>query len=181
MRECPGRIGPGAQGPIGPSQPIQGGTLIGASRRGESPCPPLLPPLAAGPRLGGGARADRPPLYIKRAGAPPPTPLLLNPSRPAALLSLSLPTACRRSPAAETLHHLHRAVALLIQSISPPHLLDRGRRRLRGSARVHLSEASPLVVLDRIGSRGGEASTTTSPTFRRTFRCANLQGYEDLI
>ena len=46
---------------------------------------------------------------------------------------------------------------------------------------MHLTEASPLVVLDRIGSRGGEASTTTSPTFRRTFRCANLQGYEDLI
>src|SRR4051812_20501957 len=46
---------------------------------------------------------------------------------------------------------------------------------------MHLTEESPLVVLDRIGSRGGEASTTTSPTFRRTFRCANLQGYEDLI
>ena len=46
---------------------------------------------------------------------------------------------------------------------------------------MHLTEAPPLVVLDRIGSRGGEASTTTSPTFRRTFRCANLQGYEDLI
>src|SRR3954465_13543494 len=42
-------------------------------------------------------------------------------------------------------------------------------------------EAPPLVVLDRIGSRGGEASTTTSTTVRRTFRCANLQGYEDLI
>ena len=46
---------------------------------------------------------------------------------------------------------------------------------------MHLTEAPPLVVLDRIRSRGGEASTTTSPTFRRTFRCANLQGYEDLI
>src|SRR3954463_8207059 len=54
-------------------------------------------------------------------------------------------------------------------------------RRRRGAARVHLLEASPLAVLDRIGSRGGEASTTTSPTFRRTFRYANLQGYEDLI
>src|SRR4051812_40458127 len=59
--------------------------------------------------------------------------------------------------------------------------MDRGRRRRRGSACVHLSKASPLAVLDRIGSRGGEASTTTSPTFRRTFRCANLRGYEDLI
>src|SRR3954467_4331068 len=59
--------------------------------------------------------------------------------------------------------------------------MDRGRRRCRGAARVHLTEAPPLVVLDRIGSRGGEASTTTSPTFRRTFRCANLQGYEDII
>src|SRR3954468_11079081 len=54
-------------------------------------------------------------------------------------------------------------------------------RRRRGAARVHLSEASPLAVLDRIGPRGGEASTTTSPTFHRTFHCANLQGYEDLI
>src|SRR3954471_5314448 len=54
-------------------------------------------------------------------------------------------------------------------------------RRRRGAACVHLTEAPPLVVLDRIGSRGGEASTTTSPTFRRSFRCANLQGYEDLI
>src|SRR3954468_1239828 len=59
--------------------------------------------------------------------------------------------------------------------------MDQGRRRHRGAARVHLSEASPLAVLDRIESRGGEASTTTSPTFRRTFRCANLLGYEDLI
>src|SRR3954467_4645920 len=59
--------------------------------------------------------------------------------------------------------------------------MDRGRRRRRGAARVHLSEASPLAVLDRIGSRGGEASMTASPTFRRTFRYANLQGYEDLI
>src|SRR3954466_13622051 len=63
----------------------------------------------------------------------------------------------------------------------PPYLLDQGRRIRRGAARVHLTKAPPLVVLDRIGSRGGEASTTTSPMFRRMFRCANLQGYEDLI
>src|SRR3954466_1507526 len=114
-------------------------------------------------------------------GAHPSHTSSSSPSRHAALLSLSLPSACRRSPAAETLHRLHHAVVLYIQSISPPHLLDRGRRRRRGAARVHLSEASPLAVLDQIRSRGGEASTTTSPTFRRTFRSANLQGYEDLI
>jgi hypothetical protein len=69
---------------------------------------------------------------------------------------LSLATACRRSPAVEILHHKHHAVMLLIQSISPPYLLDQGRRRHRCIVRVHLSEASPLAALDRIGSRGGD-------------------------
>src|SRR3954469_24716663 len=138
--------------------------------------PPTPYPLGLGEGLG-----LRPTLYIKRGGgAPNPYTFPSNPSRPAAL-PLSLPTACRRSPAAEILHHIHHAVVLYIQSVSPPYLLDRGRRIRRGAARVHITEAPPLVVLDRIGSRGGEASTTTSPTFRRTFRCANLQGYEDLI
>jgi hypothetical protein len=69
---------------------------------------------------------------------------------------LSLATAHRRSPAAEILHHKHHAIVLLIQSISPPYLLDQGRRRHRCTVRVHLLEASPLAVLDRIGSRGGD-------------------------
>jgi hypothetical protein len=69
---------------------------------------------------------------------------------------LSLATARRRSPAAEILYHKHHAVVLLIQSISPPYLLDQGRRRHRFTICVHLSEASPLAVLDQIGSRGGD-------------------------
>jgi hypothetical protein len=69
---------------------------------------------------------------------------------------LSLATARRRSPAAEILHHKHHVVVLLIQSISPPYLLDQGRRRHRCTVHVHLSEASPLAALDRIGSRGGD-------------------------
>src|SRR4051812_36709157 len=98
MRECPGRIGPGAQDPIGPSRPNPRETLGELLEGGGKTCPPLLPPLAAGLGLGGGERAGRPPLYIKRArGAPSPYTSLSNPSRPAALLSLSLPTACRRS------------------------------------------------------------------------------------
>jgi hypothetical protein len=69
---------------------------------------------------------------------------------------LSLATARRRSPAAETLHHKHHAAVLQIQSISPPYLLDQGRRGPRCTVRVHLSEAPPLAVLDQIGSRGGD-------------------------
>jgi hypothetical protein len=71
-------------------------------------------------------------------------------------LSLSLATARRRSPGAETLHHKHHTVVLQIQSISPPYLLDQGRRRHRCTVRVHLSETPPLAALDRIGSRGGD-------------------------
>src|SRR4051812_41439753 len=112
MRECPGRIGPGAQGPIGPSRPNLGETLGGASRRGGEDLSPTPPSLVAGLGLGGGVRAGAHPSIYRGLGRTTPLHLLLNPSRPAALLSLSLPTACRRSPAAETLHHLHRAVAL---------------------------------------------------------------------
>jgi hypothetical protein len=69
--------------------------------------------------------------------------------------SLSLATARRRSPAAETLHHKHYAVVLLIQSISPSYLLDQGGRIRRYAVRVHRSEAQPVVVLgsDRIARR----------------------------
>ena len=54
----------------------------------------------------------RPPLYIKRGGgAPTPHTSPPNPSRLASF-PLSLPTVCRRSPAAEILHHIHHAVVL---------------------------------------------------------------------
>jgi hypothetical protein len=81
-----------------------------------------------------------------------------NPSRrPIAAPPLpSLATARRQSPAAKILHHKHHAVVLLIQSISPPYLLDQGRRRHRCTVRVHLSEALPLAVLDQIISQGGD-------------------------
>src|SRR3954470_19831027 len=48
-RECPGRIGLGAQGPIGPAVQALGETLGRASRRGE--LPPTPPHVAAGPRV----------------------------------------------------------------------------------------------------------------------------------
>jgi hypothetical protein len=70
--------------------------------------------------------------------------------------NLSLATARRRSPAAETLHHKHHAIVLQIQSISPPYLLDQGRGRRHCTVRVHLSEVPPLAALDRIGSQGGD-------------------------
>src|SRR3954465_6110789 len=65
MRECPGRIGPGAQGPIGPSRPKQGETLIRASRKGRvlAPRSSLPWPPAQGLEEGQGLAA---PLYIKR-------------------------------------------------------------------------------------------------------------------
>jgi hypothetical protein len=75
---------------------------------------------------------------------------------PTAALHISLATARRRSPAAEILHHKYHAVVLLIQSISPPYLLDQEGRRRQCAVCVHLSEASPLAALDRIGSQGGE-------------------------
>jgi hypothetical protein len=68
---------------------------------------------------------------------------------------LSRATARRQSPAAEILHHKHHAVVLLIQSISPPYLLDQGGRRHRCAVRVHHSEVPPVVALgsDRIARR----------------------------
>src|SRR3954469_7218508 len=58
MRECPGRIGPGGQGPIGPSRPDLGQTL-GKLLEGGT-CPPLLPPWPPALGLGGRARAHPP-------------------------------------------------------------------------------------------------------------------------
>jgi hypothetical protein len=89
-----------------------------------------------------------------RAGVCSPKTLATGPT--AALQSLSLATARRRSPAVETLHHKHHAVVLQIQYISPPYLLEQGRRRHHCSVRVHLLEAPPLGALDRIGSWGGD-------------------------
>src|SRR3954462_12310321 len=105
MRECPGRIGPGAQGPIGPSRSwislnsfkLEIGFLdkgefklfkleIGFLDKGEF----KLFKLEIGLEDGQGLAA--PPLYIYRAGAPPPPEphtFPSNPSRPAVLLSPS--------------------------------------------------------------------------------------------
>src|SRR4051812_22749997 len=87
-RECPGRIGPGAQGPIGPAGQALGETLGRASRRGE--LAPHSSLVAAGPRLGGGGKGQPPtPLYKVGRGAPSPH-TSSSPSRlAAALLSLS--------------------------------------------------------------------------------------------
>jgi hypothetical protein len=78
---------------------------------------------------------------------------------------LSLATARRRSPAAEIPHHKHHAVVLLIQSISPPYLLDKEGGDI----------AAPYVCISQrrrhlrcwIGSDREEetASTTTSSIF----------------
>src|SRR4051812_44030512 len=71
MRECPGRIGPGAQGLIGPSRPNLGETLGGASRRGDY-LPPTPPSLASGLGLGGGVRAGAHPSIYRGLGSTPP-------------------------------------------------------------------------------------------------------------
>jgi hypothetical protein len=141
--------------PLRPSRPAQGETLRKCSRGKGETCPPLHP-LAAGPRARRRGQAGHPAPYIRDVwGAASPSP---NPSRrPISAPPLpSLATAHRRSPDAEILHHKNHAIVLLIQSISPPYLLDQGRRRHRCTVRVQLSEASPLAALDRIGSRGGD-------------------------
>jgi hypothetical protein len=141
--------------PLRPSRPAQGETLRECSRGKGKTCPPLLP-LAADPRAWRRGQAGRPASYIREGwGTASPSP---NPSRRSNCCPplLSLATARRRSPAAEILHHKHHAVVLLIQSISPPYFLDQGRRRHCCTVRMHLSEAPPLAVLDRIGSRGGD-------------------------
>src|SRR4051812_22863316 len=76
--------------PIGPAGQALGETLGRASRRGGE-LAPHSSPLAAGPRLGGGARSSRASIYIKRGGGHHPHTSSSIPSRPAALLSLSLP------------------------------------------------------------------------------------------
>jgi hypothetical protein len=112
--------------------------------------------LAAGPRTWRRGQAVRPASYIREGWDAAPLPPNHSRRSIVAPLLLSLATAHRRSPAAEILHHKHHATVLLIQSISPPYLLDQGGRIRHCTVCVHLSEASPLAVLDRIGSRGGD-------------------------
>jgi hypothetical protein len=107
--------------------------------------PPYSPPLATGPRTWRRGQSGLPASYIREGWGT--APLSPNPScRPIAVPPLlSLATARRRSPAAEILHHKHHAIVLLIQSISPPYLLDQGRRIRCYIVCVHLSEASLMV------------------------------------
>src|SRR3954470_1881285 len=111
-RECPGRIGPGAQGPIGPAVQALGETLGRDSRRGGGNLPPTPSPWPPALGLEEGQGPVAHPSIYRGMGRTTPPHLLLNPRRPASLLSLFLQTARRRSPAAETLHHLHHAVVL---------------------------------------------------------------------
>jgi hypothetical protein len=92
---------------------------------------------------------------------------------PTAALHFSLAIACRRSPTTEILHHKYHAVVLLIQSISPPYLLDQGGRRRRCVVCVHRSEAPPVVALgsDRIARRR-RLVRLHHPCSVERFRCA---------
>jgi hypothetical protein len=124
-----------------PSRPAQVETLRECSRgKGEKHAPPLHP-LAAGPRAWRRGQAGRLASYIREGwGA---APLSLNPSR----------------------WPKPYAIVLLIQSISPPYLLDKGRRDI----------PTPYVCISQrrchlrrwIGSDREEemASTTTSSMF----------------
>jgi hypothetical protein len=58
---------------------------------------------------------------------------------------------------AHTFHHRHHTVMMSVPSTTPPYLARPGRQSRWCAARVHLSEASPLAALDRIGSRGGDS------------------------
>jgi hypothetical protein len=141
--------------PLRPSRPAQGKTLRECSRGKGENLPPLHP-LAAGPRAWRRSQVGRPASYIREgwgAASPSSNPICRPNCCPP---HLSLVTARRRSPAAEILHHKHHVVMLLIQSLSPPYLLDQGMRRHCCTVHVYLSEASPLAALDRIGSRGGD-------------------------
>jgi hypothetical protein len=74
----------------------------------------------------------------------------------ASFLRSSSTTQTGEALSAQTLHHRHHAVVLSIPSTTPPYIVGPGRRSRWCAVYVHLSEASPLAALDRIGSRGGE-------------------------
>jgi hypothetical protein len=150
--ECPGHLGQAHQPPKAQPASPRGNPKGMFLREGGKLAPSPLLPLAASPKAWRRGQAGRPASYIREGwGAASPSP---NPSRRPNCCPplLSRATARRQSPAAEILHHKHHAVVLLIKSISPPYLLDQGRRRHCCTVRVHLSEASPLAALDRIGS-----------------------------
>jgi hypothetical protein len=60
-------------------------------------------------------------------------------------------------------------------------LLDRGGRDVVALYVCNARMRRPLWRLDRIGSRGGDASMTTPTTFIWTFPLCDLQGYVDLM
>jgi hypothetical protein len=72
---------------------------------------------------------------------------------------------------AHTLHHRHHAVVLSIPSTTPPYLAGPGRQSRWCAVRVHLSEASPLAVLDRI-TRRRRLVRLHHPRSVERFRCA---------
>jgi hypothetical protein len=74
----------------------------------------------------------------------------------ASFLRFSSTTQTGEALSAHTLHHRHHAIVLSIPSTTPPYLAGPGRRSHWCAVRVHLSEASSLAALDRIGSRGGD-------------------------
>jgi hypothetical protein len=71
---------------------------------------------------------------------------------------------------------------LSIPSTTPPYLAGPGRQSRWCAVRVHLSEASPLAALDRIGSRGGDGYYYYIIHVLLNVSVVRfLQGYEDLI
>jgi hypothetical protein len=83
---------------------------------------------------------------------------------------------------AHTLHHRHHTIVLSISSTTPPYLAGPERQSHWCAVRVHLSKASPLAALDRIGSRGGEGwYDYIIHVLLNVSDVRFLQGYEDLI
>jgi hypothetical protein len=82
---------------------------------------------------------------------------------------------------AYTLYHKHHAIVLLIHLPLHRTLLDREGGVIVVRYMCNTWRRRPLWRLDRIGLRGGHASTTTLTTFIWTFLLCDLQGYVDLI
>jgi hypothetical protein len=76
---------------------------------------------------------------------------------------------------ADTLHHKHYAIVLLISSTTPPHLAGPRRRRSRCAVHVQRSEAPPVVAL---GSDREEEMLVRlrRPRSFECFRCAIYKG-----